>query len=54
MLKTEIAESVKCEFCGRNLKQEKLSSITQKNFLPSNSFLSIKFEITSNDIIDFK
>ena len=24
MLKTEIAESVKCEFCGRNLKQEKL------------------------------
>ena len=24
MLKTEIAESVKCEFCRRNLKQEKL------------------------------
>ena len=24
MLKTEIAESVKCEFCGRNLKREKL------------------------------
>lgn len=24
MVKTEIVESVKCEFCGRNLKQEKL------------------------------
>ena len=24
MLKTEVVESVKCKFCGKNLKQEKL------------------------------
>ena len=29
MLKTEVVESVKCKFCGKNLKQEKLIIIME-------------------------
>ena len=70
MLKTEVAESVKCNFCGKNLKQEKLiiiigdkisSNSTRlyevgKSLYPNRTVLQINSleELTKFDVSKYK